>query len=83
MSNCRSCHARIRWAVTKAGKAMPLDFDVNPEGNVVFTGRTAKLRQGGTAPVVEVVGQPMLLEDDRPRYMPHHATCPEAGKWKR
>lgn len=31
---CRRCGAEIRWLRTTAGKAMPVDVEPNPAGNV-------------------------------------------------
>lgn len=84
MATCRSCKAEIRWSVTKAGELMPLDPDPNPDGNVVFTGRTAHSK-AGHAPEVQVLDSPQmsLLDDPRDHYMPHFATCPQGKEWSR
>lgn len=37
LQRCRSCNEAVRWVVTVAGKRMPLDPDMCPDGNVVFT----------------------------------------------
>lgn len=36
---CASCDARIVWSRTKAGKAMPLNYEPVDDGNVVLNGR--------------------------------------------
>lgn len=66
---CKACSAPILWAKTPAGKAMPLNADRDPDGNV-------ELRDG----VAHVVGKaaPKLGE----RYMPHHATRPKVGLFR-
>ena len=73
---CKHCHRRIRWARTRNGRWMPLDPDPNPSGNVRLRGIHP---QGGL--LAEVLGaQASLLgdaDDDEPRYMPHHASCPD------
>jgi len=52
---------------------MPLDATPNPDGNVV-------LEDDGTA---RVLGPLEVLADARLLYMPHHASCPNAGEFRR
>lgn len=70
MSHCHSCHAPIRWVRTPAGKAMPLDRDPDPTGNVIIDGHGRGV----------VIGPPSLFDDPADdtteRWMPHFATCP-------
>lgn len=80
MSACRSCGAAILWARTKNGKAMPLDAEPTPEGNVVLTGEVVPSARGAV-PICEVLAGPDLF--GAPLRMPHHATCPQADKWRR
>jgi hypothetical protein len=70
---CRSCGARIRWAVTAKGKRMPVDADPADGGNVEL------VEQGGDLRAV-VHAQPPL--DAGPLHWPHHATCPDGASWK-
>jgi len=35
---CSSCGAKVRWARTKAMRAMILDLEPNPKGNCVIDG---------------------------------------------
>ena len=72
---CRSCGAMLRWVRTRAGKAMPLDAEPNPTGNVV-------LGEDGTARVLtrkQVEGGGIVGE----RYTSHFATCPNAERHRR
>lgn len=39
MSSCRVCPASIVWAVTVNGKAIPVDAEPSPDGNVRLTAR--------------------------------------------
>lgn len=67
-SRCRACGAEIRWERTAArDRAIPLDPDPIETGNVVLDddGRAVVLGAGS-----------LDLDGGRPRYMPHHATCP-------
>jgi hypothetical protein len=79
MSTCRACGAPIRWARTAKGKAIPLDPDPAEAGNVILE------EPFGADPIAHVIGSkgvPLELGHlaELPRFMPHHATCPEWGK---
>ena len=67
MTTCRSCHAAIRWAVTPAGRRIPLDADPVPSGNVT-------LRSDGVA----IVGTP-----GSGTYVSHFSTCRAAAQHRR
>lgn len=67
---CRSCGAAIIWALTGAGKRIPLDDDPAAEG-----GRY-RLEPDGVAVYVAV---PLAGE---PLYVSHFATCPDARDWR-
>lgn len=70
VTNCPSCHGRIRWAVTAAGKRQPVNADPDEKGNLaVYTDGTGTFKA-------------RVLTKDRPdlehlewRAMPHVATC--------
>jgi hypothetical protein len=72
---CRGCGAKVLWYRTKASRALiPLDAEPNPRGNVVIDAEGLAVVLGGG------------LFDEAPegeRYMPHHATCPQAPNYKR
>lgn len=77
VSLCKSCGARVRWAVSPAGKWMPVDAepDMRPTGgNLVLTIRQQQL-----------VFEPWAKEHGftRNRYVSHFATCPAADKHRR
>jgi hypothetical protein len=65
------------WAITEAGKRVPLDAEPVPDGNVLVIGE----RMG--SPLVTVGTPPGLLEPPGTRYVAHFATCPDAGEWRR
>lgn len=71
-SACRSCDAIIVWVRTVAGKAMPLDRDPDPNGNVVL--------RDGVAVVLGPLERAIAEEEGELLRMPHHATCPNWGK---
>lgn len=70
--NCRSCGARLIWAVTASGRTMPVDYEPHEEGNLRL-----KIANGLT--YVEVVAQHARGQLHRP----HFATCPDADSWRK
>jgi len=79
MAQCRSCGARIIWALTPAGRRMPIDAAPADGGNVILH----MPREPGAEPTCTVVGkhsQPALFGDDGPRHTSHFATCPNADR---
>lgn len=69
-----------------AGKLQPLDPDVNDEGSVILTGRYRPTERG-THPecraLTKAEREPSLLPVEDERYMPHHATCPNAEDFRK
>jgi hypothetical protein len=79
VSACRSCHAPVIWAVTAAGKRMPVDAEPVDGGNVL-------LDQRQDPPLATVVGKQVqagLFGDDGPRFASHYVTCPDADQWRK
>lgn len=75
---CRSCSVAVRWVDTDKGSRMPLDPDMCPDGNFVFTDPE---REEGT---VRALGRMELLGPaTRPRYKSHFATCPQSRTWRK
>jgi len=79
-TRCRDCPAEIVWARTPFGKAMPVDADPHPDGNVRL------VEQPGAAPSAIT----LRLDDLRavraagdPLYRSHFATCPNAAARRR
>jgi hypothetical protein len=70
-STCRApeCKREILWARTRAGKLIPLDPE--PERRIVLV-----TKAGPT-------DSPELVAESLPTYMPHHATCPGAERFRR
>jgi hypothetical protein len=75
MSVCRSCGAPVVWAKTTARHPIPLNPEPSEAGNLAYC----------DAGVVEYVGGPRSLfdSDERPRYVSHFATCPDAPDWRK
>ena len=75
------CRAEIGFVPTAASKAsMPLNWVADAGGNVrleAVTGRPPNV-------VAVVVEQAELMPPPVPdiRWMPHHATCPNADEWR-
>ena len=77
---CRGCGADILWVKTEAGKNMPCDPRLIP----------FREQAGGRDRAVTMQGKVVCCEL-RPAYgtvtgigyVPHFATCPVAGKFKR
>jgi hypothetical protein len=82
VSACRSCGAEIVWAVTEKGRRQPFDVKPHPEGRWTLDeatdeeGRPVKL-----ARYVPLAPTASLFADPFPRFVPHHATCPDSEDW--
>ncbi len=72
LGTCRSCGAAVRWAHTAAGRAMPLNPNPHPNGNVA-------LDDNGRCRVLAARDLP----HPGPTYRPHWATCPKADAHRR
>lgn len=74
-NECSACGAPIRWERTEKGKAMPLNQEPDPKGNVILK------------PYADGMRAHILHKDeaDLPgtRFMPHHATCEKVGEFRR
>lgn len=74
---CRAqvCGARFQWAETAKGRAIPVDLEPDPTGNVRLVARN--YRPG--APLAEVLTGSELVDARRAGedlYLAHFATCP-------
>jgi hypothetical protein len=73
VSVCRSCQAPIVWAVTDAGRAMPVDAEPVEDGNLILEYPT-------------LAGAPRLVrtvEAGTGTHVSHFATCPDAAQHRR
>lgn len=66
---CRSCNAEIWWATTLKNKAIPLDPNPHPNGNVVIIDGKAVVNP--------------QEEHDGLRYVSHFYSCPNASAHRR
>jgi ABC-type polysaccharide/polyol phosphate transport system ATPase subunit len=62
---CRSCSAKIVWAFTENGKAIPIDCQKDLTGNIKIEAREGR--------AVAIVGA-----NGSGHYVSHFATCPNA-----
>ena len=75
---CTSCGALILWAMTLAGKRMPVDAISDDAGNLRLVQEAGQLVARITPPT-----QTTSLFDAEPRYRSHFATCPNADAHRR
>lgn len=74
MPNCKACDTEIRFAKTKAGKAMPVDATPSTDGNLVLLHD-----EHGT-----LCARPAHPADQlRPRHKAHFATCTSPGSFRK
>jgi hypothetical protein len=71
-STCRSCKALVLWCITDKGKRQPVDAKPTEAGNLLIERR-------GTVLYARLAG---LFDPPGERFMPHHATCPQADEWR-
>lgn len=73
---CQSCGAPVRFVPSQAtGRTMILDRDPVDHGNVTLEGNLLGEQ------VAVVHPGPAPVDPDR-RYLSHHATCPDAARWR-
>lgn len=72
MDRCRSCNARILWALTTKGRRMPIDPEPVQGGNIELEDRGRMFPPLATFPV-------KVDNMTTKRYTSHFATCPNAN----
>lgn len=78
-SACKGCGASVIWVRTERGKMIPLNYEPDPQGNFVIIDGIAMavkktdMGEGGFG----------CFDADLLRYMPHHATCPQVGLFRK
>jgi hypothetical protein len=74
---CRSCDAPIIWAVTPAGRPMPVNSEPVPyRGNIRL-----EVQPDGRPPLACAIPV-MYCFGRRDLYLSHFVDCPEADKWR-
>jgi hypothetical protein len=76
VEKCSSCSADIIWAVTINAKAMPVDAVPVAGANVAIEYRPGMTPLARVLTVAQQFGRKNL-------HLPHHASCPDAAKWRR
>lgn len=79
MSTC-SCGARIVWAITENGKQIPLDAE--PEKRTVIV-HHQELVKSTKDLVLGDSFEAMVRAVVADTFMPHHATCPHAERFRK
>jgi hypothetical protein len=74
---CRSCSAKIRWAITAGGHPMPLDYDPVEDGNLRLDPPT-----NGETPRVTIVPAKYRVAGEE-LYKSHFATCVYADRHRK
>ena len=67
-ATCKSCGARIIWAITGNGKKMPVDAKPTDKGNIVLEGEE---------PVA------VYVDPGTGTHTSHFATCPNAAEHRK
>ena len=70
---CHSCHIRIFWAKSPAGKSLPVDMSPVADGQYV-------LANDNPPALVNFVAE---KHDGRSRYQSHFKSCTQASSWSR
>jgi hypothetical protein len=65
------------WALTAAGKRIPVDWEPHPDGNLYIVGYDS------TTPKVEARTGESLLDGTSGPFKSHFATCPNAAEHRR
>lgn len=74
MTACRSCGKQILFAVTSNGRNMPVDANLDPNGNVELTAVGDKYH-------ARIIADPKAYKGNRQAlHMSHFVTCPFADK---
>lgn len=86
MAECRSCSARIIWAEGPSGKAMPVDAEPSPTGNVQLFRRPngevyAKVLGPEAAQNVRAAAE--VLKAAHTLRTSHFATCANAAQHRK
>jgi len=80
--HCRSCGAKILWAVTEKGKRMPLDAEPSEAGNIFLQHRPNQNPLAVYTTEEQRKATKGTLMEHR-LFTSHFATCPQAKKWRK
>lgn len=91
-ATCKSCSARVIWAMTGTGSRMPLDAEPlgpgAPEAGsfILIRDEDEAVRHdlfGGREPQLWAMRYIAVRDGVRTRYRSHFATCPQADEHRR
>lgn len=85
---CNSCGAPIFWVTLPAQTRLPVNPEPSPSGNVILIDHPLSpdhpnWNQRGMVMGRAQLRNPRIVSPDRPRYVSHFATCPNAGKHRK
>lgn len=90
ISTCRSCFRVMAWAMTGAGRMIPLDADRNAGRPLEYTddGKAGRIQEMSllfpeATVAVRTLGDGELADPDLPIWRSHFATCPNADEHRR
>lgn len=80
MTRCKTCDAELEWAITPAGKRMPLDSRSAAEGTVLVLAP----RGLGEKLAITLSGEGLALarKHGLPLHLSHHATCTDPERFR-
>jgi hypothetical protein len=81
-SGCRSCGARIVWAITSSGKRMPVDAASSPIGNIMLVSPDGSIEEPPSALVLHTEADMAGVPPEQ-LHLSHFVTCPKAANWRR
>lgn len=77
LTTCRSCDARVFFAITPNAKRMILDAEPSPNGTV-----SVQWRRGDVLPLARVLKTAERFGRTN-LHLDHHASCPDANSWRK
>lgn len=80
---CKSCSGPVIWAVTATRRAMPVDAEPSPGGNVALNKRGLNGQARPFAYVVPVLNLQAARDEGTPLRTSHFVTCPDAPSWRK
>lgn len=80
INRCQACDAVLLWAITPAGKRMPLDPRPTDDGTVLV------LQPHGLGEKLAITlsrdGLKLARKHNLPLHLSHHATCTDPGRFR-
>ncbi len=83
ITRCTACKAPIFFALSSAGRRLPIDAEPVDTGNVIIDGQERDPRNGELMPKAIVLGKADTPLGDPVRFVSHFSTCPNAGQFRR